>query len=174
MERIEKDVYELTACMDESFEEDVLNTFEQSLETETGDYICDLIMRVADDHVPISYSELWENAEDIEEYIDEALAQGVASDKGNIVSILQAGYYQYLSELLYSNLDTLVFNAVAEKFNQYLGTLDESEVEQILVQDVEEQIRVEVEQYDNNNMVSNIEEIANQFIQAVENGEYAF
>lgn len=60
-------------------------------------YICDIITEIADNQVPIYYSDIWEQAKDNIEEIEEALEEfGTPTDSnGNadLIKIFQQGIY---------------------------------------------------------------------------------
>ncbi|UUV47134.1 hypothetical protein [Bacillus phage vB_BanS-Thrax5] len=158
---IELQGYELNNIL--SDEEDALESF---YEYDGDTYICDATAEIADNYIPIYNYDVWENASDIQEYIEEALAQGLVDTTGEVdlIKIFQAGYYQYYSETLSENLDTLCYNYVAKLVNDYLDTIDTNEVDEDAI---ESRIESETDSYDHNNMFSALEDIANEIIEEI-------
>lgn len=158
---IELKGYDLDGILDN--EEDVLESF---YEYNGGTYICDATTEIADNHIPIYNYNVWENASDIQEHIENALAEGLIDTSGDVdlIKIFQAGYYQYYSERLSENLDTLCFNYVAKKVNDYLQNEDTSNIDEDAI---ESRIESETEDYDHNNMFDALEDIANEIIEEI-------
>ncbi|MDS7057213.1 hypothetical protein NXG04_07925 [Klebsiella pneumoniae] len=164
---IELKDYELDGILDG--EEDALENFYEY----NGDtYICDATAEIADNAIPIYNYDVWENASDIQEHIEEAIAQGLIDTTGEIdlIKIFQAGYYQYYSERLSENLDILCYNYVAKLVNDYLDTIDTDEVDEDAI---ESRIESETDSYDHNNMFSTLEDIANEIIAEIKEEEFA-
>lgn len=88
-------------------------------------YICDIISEIADNNVPIYYSEIWKMAEENQDYIEEALSEfGTPTDSRGIpdlTRIFQQGLYYKNEQEIYENLeDTLKFymyNYIEENLN---------------------------------------------------------
>ena len=77
-------------------------------------YICDIIMEIADNQVPIYTSEIWEEASKNQEYIEEALqAFGTPTDSHStpdLTKIFQQGLFYKNEREIYDNLEeTLKF-----------------------------------------------------------------
>lgn len=77
-------------------------------------YICDIITEIADNKVPIYYNDIWEEAKNNQEYIEEALQEfGTPTDengKVDLMRIFQQGLYYKNEQEIYNNLeDTLKF-----------------------------------------------------------------
>ena len=72
-------------------------------------YICDIITEIADNDVPIYCSDIWEQAKDNQEYIEEALSElGTPTDsQGNadLMRIFQQGIYLKNEREIYENLE---------------------------------------------------------------------
>lgn len=72
-------------------------------------YICDIITEIADNHVPVYNSELWEKAAENQNYIEEALTEfGTPTDsQGNVdlMRIFQQGIYLKNEQEIYENLE---------------------------------------------------------------------
>lgn len=72
-------------------------------------YICDIISEIADNEVPIYYSDIWEEAKENQEYIEEALLEfGTPTDnrgQADLMRIFQQGLYLKNEQNLYENLE---------------------------------------------------------------------
>lgn len=148
-------------------EEDALNSF-----SEHSGYICDAVSEIADSYIPIYNYDVWANASDIQEYIEEALASGLVDTTGDIdlIKIFQAGYYEYYSQSLNNNLDAMTYNYVANKVNEYLNTLED--VEGIDLDEVESEISDATTNYDHNNDFDDLEGTANDIIERIKENEF--
>lgn len=170
-QNIEKKDYDLIGILND--EQDCL----EELVGKSG-YICDAISETADGFIPICNSDIWENVSSIQGYIEEAIGQGLAPVepvKGNVdlIKIFQAGYYQYYTESLYNNLDVMAFNLIADKVNEALDNLDEETINVINIEAITEEIESEVDGYDHNNTFDNLEEIAKNIVDRINEGEFA-
>lgn len=151
-------------------EEDVLDRFTDEMGNDS--YVGDMISEVADNQVPIYYGDIWEGARDIEEYIGEAIAQGLYdvtnSRDFDLHRLFQAGYYEYYTQSLYRNLDEMVFNMVAHHVNDFLNGLNEEDVVRVELDEIEERIESFSENFDNNKRISDIMDEANDIISDIE------
>lgn len=69
-------------------------------------YICDIITEIADNNVPIYYSDIWEQAKENQEYIEEALTEfGTSTDSTDLMRIFQQGIYLKNEREIYENLE---------------------------------------------------------------------
>lgn len=167
---IEKRDFTLIGILDD--EQDCL---EELFGNHDSGYVCDVISEVADSYIPTHNNDVWKNASDIQEHIEEAIASGLAGVEGgniDLIRIFQAGYYQYYTQSLYNNLDELAFNAVAEKVNEYLNTLTEEEVAKIDIFEVESAIEEDVDNFDNNNQLDAIDDIAKEIIERITEDDF--
>lgn len=163
---IEKRDYELFGVLED--EQDVL----ESVSDYSGStYLCDAISEIADGAIPVYNSEIWKNASDISEYIEEAIAEGLAdtSKDVDLMRVFQAGYYQYYSQSLHNNIDAIAFNLVAEKINAYLASIDVKDIE---IDEIEEAIDEELESFDNNSYMSDIDKVVDTLIERISEGEF--
>jgi len=125
-------------------------------------YVCDAISEAADHAVPISNHDIWKSAYDISEYIEDAISEGLApvqSGSVNLIKIFTAGYYQYYSQALHTNLDIMVYNYMAEEINTYLDRLDEDILDELNIDDIESRLEDEADDFDHNNTFDFIDEI---------------
>ena len=94
----------------------------EEVETNYSGDICDAIAEAADSAIHIYYSDLWETAPKIQEYIEEAIAEGlVDTNKFDLIKAFQAGEYQYYTQVLYDNFETIVFNIAVNYINEKIS-----------------------------------------------------
>lgn len=161
--------YNLIGILDD--ESDALDVF-----AEKDGYICDAISSTADDYIPIYTHDVWKHASDIQEHIEEAISSGIAGVEGgdiDLVKIFQAGYYQYYTQSLYDNLDTLAFNYIATKVNEALSQLNEETQKAIDLAEIVDEIETETNGYDNNNRFDDLEDTAQSIIERMNEGVFA-
>lgn len=140
-------------------------------------YVCDVIGEIADSFIPIYNHDVWENVSKIQEYVEEAIGEGLAPTDGrdiDLIRIFQAGYYVYYQRSLYDNLDTMVYNMVVDKVNVFLNEDGAEYVGNFDLNDVVNEIESLSDNYDNNNSMSDITESIDRIIQAIKDGEYDF
>lgn len=103
----------------------------ESLACEFGDdtNIDEAIHEVADSFTPIYYVDLYRSVIDVHEWIEEAVDEGIAIldpgiDPANkkrrpfrLHELIQTGWYYYLEKTLRENLDTILFNFLADIAN---------------------------------------------------------
>jgi hypothetical protein len=151
-------------------EEDALDSFVNDYTDSNHSYVCDIISEVADSSVPIYYNEIWEDAREIEEYIGEAIAQGLYEVSGtdfDLHKLFQAGYYQYYTQSLYQNLDEMVFNFMADMVNEYLDNLDENVIAELDLVEVEDKIEQYADNFDHNDKIGDIIDEADDIIEYI-------
>ena len=87
---------------------------------DTGD-IEQAIFETADSYTPIYDSDIWKNAQDVQDSIEEALAEGLCeiSRDVSLTKILQTGYFHFYRNLLSANIDIVAFNKTAEFVKKY-------------------------------------------------------
>lgn len=163
---IEKKEYNLLGNLDD--ERDVLDQFSDYY----GDiYISDVITEIADNNTPTYTDDIWSNVRDIKEYIEEAIAEGIA-DLEDLTKIFQAGYYTFYQRSLYNNLDNLIYNLIADSVNEYLNNLKNDQIEKLDISTIESEIESASEEYDNNNRTRDIYDKANEIIEGIKNGDF--
>lgn len=109
--------YKLIGILED--EVDALQSLQNDYDGDT--YICDATMDLADKFIPIYDNELWKDAEDIEDYISEAVISGLVDTSNfSLSKLFQAGYYQYYTESLYKNLDDIMYNRAVNLVNEAL------------------------------------------------------
>jgi len=158
--------YDLLQNLDD--EKDVLWSFVN--EYDGGTYLCDAITEITDSATPIYSYDIWENAKEIREYIEEAVEQGLTEGVADIEKIMQMGYYQYYTQSLYDNLDTMVFNFMARKMNEFL--YENEEIVDLDINAIESFFEGESKDFDNNESFDDIESIVDETIQVIKDGEY--
>lgn len=172
LEMIEKKhVVELLQSAAYDYQENILS--EVDALSEFGDYddsiyICDAIAEISDAHIPIFDKEIWANASEISEYIEQAIGEGLTDMNAGIVKVLQAGYYQYYNSLLYDNL-------VALKFNLAVDAVNENIKAKKLVLDIkllETEIFESLEAIDSDSTFGELEEVIKEIAQRIEDGEF--
>lgn len=131
-------------------------------------YIGDVIAEIADSYIPIYTNDVWENASTISEYIEDAISQGLANMESGIVSVLQSGYYNYYTQVLYENLESFKFNYVATALNEYIKA-HELELD---IEELESHIETEVENMDNDNRLSDVTDLIQQIVETINDGEF--
>jgi len=118
---LEKKDYESLNCIDGD-----VNACEE-MEDRTG-YIGDAIAEVADGNVSIYNSDLWNNAPNIEEYIADAINEGLVDlNNFDLMRLFQAGEYEYYIQLLYDNLETIVYNVAVNYLNENYPNVEVNE-----------------------------------------------
>ncbi len=138
-------------------------------------YICDAIHEHVDGYIPIYYSDIWENAKDIQEYIEQAVSEGlvdVSSKNFDLMRMFQIGYYEFYSSSIYNNIEVLIYNKISNNINEYLNNLEEEDIDKIEVELIEEEIENVSDNYDYNNTFSEIEDEARRIIESIEDGEF--
>lgn len=163
MTKVEERDFELLGDL-----EDEQDALESLMNDYDSGYVCDNISEIADNYIPIYTHDLWKNAYDIKEHIEEAISQGLCEVRGNDIDldkIFQAGYYQYYTQSLYNNLNTIAFNMVAKLVNEKLDTLNQEMVSLMDIDAIEREIEFRTEDFDNNNQMSEIQDIANEIIE---------
>lgn len=84
-------------------------------------YICDAISEISDRCVNIYTGDLWRDAKYNEEYIRQALSDGLV-DTGrdfSLIRLFQAGEYEYYTACLYANLSELCYNYALDSIKDY-------------------------------------------------------
>ena len=164
---IEKLDYKLNGILD--CELDIIEELANDFDQDNSSYVCDAISEKADSYTPIYYNEIWENARDIDEYIEQAVSEGfVDTSNFDLMKLFQAGYYVYNTEVLYENFGIIAFNKVVDYVNIYLNEQNKYCDEKLL----EEQIGVELALFDSNNRISDIGDIVKAIIELIEDGDF--
>ena len=136
-------------------------------------YLCDAISETADSNIPIYNAEVWEDAHKISEYIEDAISEGIAPTGAgdvDLIKIFQSGYYVFYQELLYENLDTLAFNYITNKVNEFLMNFNGAD--KVDITEVESVIEEETDSTDNNDTFSDLDDKANSIIEQIQEGMF--
>ena len=94
-----------------------------------------VIFETADSYTPIYNNDIWKNAQDVQDSIEEALAEGLC-EIGRDVSltkIFQTGYFHFYRNLLSANIDIIAFNKIAEKVNEHIKGMSKEQLEELAV-----------------------------------------
>ena len=125
-------------------------------------YICDIVSELADNNVDIYNSDLLEWAKDNYSYIDEATAElGHGKD---FINDVQIGQYYYNNNEIYNNLKEYL------RYFAYDYLLNTKGIETIKDEDIEN-IDSELNCIDNNNRLSDVELIIDNFVKSLEESE---
>lgn len=162
--------YVLLGCIDDEI--DALTSFTNDYSG--GEYIGDVIAEIADAQIPIYTHDIWKNIYEIKEYIEEAISSGLVSLDGNVDldKVFQVGYYQFYTQSLYNNLDSMVYNMMVERVNTFLSDFINGDSEGVDLNLIEDAIEDKSSNYDNNNTFDVIEEDVEEIIQSIKDGEY--
>jgi len=162
--------YNLLEEIDGYGEEDII---EEMSNYDGSTYVCDAISEIADSNIPIYNNDIWKNVQDIQEYIEQAISSGIVDTSHNgidLIKVFQGGYYEYNTQLLYANLDSVAFNMVADKLNEYFNTLTEEQLTSLDLTEIEEELESKTEHFDNNNYLSVIDDIFEELKEEIEEG----
>lgn len=140
---------------------DEVDVIGQFSEYSGSTYICDAISEIADGAIPIYNGEIWENVSTIQEYIEQAMNEGlVDTSNADLTKIFQTGYYQYYTQLLYNNLEDMIFNFAVDALNNRITELEGLDIDE---DELEEYLSGELN-IDNNNTFDDIEEAVDSTI----------
>ena len=149
--------------------------FEQFNDACDSDYICDHIMTIADDMCDCS--KVWDNAKYMQEYIEEAVFQGlVDTSKFNLDQAFSAGAYEYYTQALYKNLDELACNYMLEYLNgkeicvAYVGEEEFDIEDENIIEDIINRLDSKLDDVynvDNNDHFWDLEEMAMQMLDEI-------
>lgn len=150
--------------------EDEIDAVESLLNDYDGTtHVCDAITEIADRFIPIYNSDVWENAADIRDYIEEAVQNGlVDTNDFDLIRTFQTGYYEYYSQSLNANIEHVLFNYVANLVNEFLEGLTPEQTEQIDLDELEMRINSNLDEYDNNSYFSDLEDYAAEIVEELE------
>ena len=150
--------------------------FEQFNDASDSSYICDYIMEIADDMCG-DVSKVWENASHMQEYIEEAVSNGlVDTSKFDLDRAFIAGAYEYYCQALYNNLDELACNYMLNYLDgkeicvAYVGTkelnLYEDSILDVIIDRLDDKLD-DVHNVDNNDHFWDLEEQAMQMLDEI-------
>lgn len=159
--------------------ENVMNdddvAFEQFNDASDSNYICDYISEIADDMCDCS--KVWDNAKYMQEYIEEAVAQGLVDTREfDLDRAFIAGAYEYYTQALYKNLDELACNYMLNYLKgteicvAYVGTEElDIEIEKIseeIINRLDDKLD-DVSNVDNNDHFWDLEEMAMEMLDEI-------
>ena len=149
--------------------------FEQFNDASDSNYICDYISEIADDMCDCS--KVWDNAKYMQEYIEEAVAQGLVDTREfDLDRAFIAGAYEYYTQALYKNLDELACNYMLNYLDgteicvSYVGTEElDIEIEKIfeeIISRLDDKLD-DVSNVDNNDRFWDLEEKATEMLDEI-------
>lgn len=149
--------------------------FEQFNDASDSNYICDYISEIADDMCDCS--KVWDNAKYMQEYIEEAVAQGlVDTSKFDLDRAFIAGAYEYYTQALYDNLDELACNYMLNYLNgteicvSYVGTeefdIESENILEEIISRLDDKLD-DVSNVDNNDRFWDLEEMAMEMLDEI-------
>ena len=149
--------------------------FEQFNDASDSNYICDYISEIADDMCDCS--KVWDNAKCMQEYIEEAVAQGLVDTREfDLDRAFIAGAYEYYTQALYKNLDELACNYMLNYLDgteicvSYVGTEElDIEIEKIfeeIISRLDDKLD-DVSNVDNNDHFWDLEEMAMEILDEI-------
>ena len=149
--------------------------FEQFNDASDSNYICDYISEIADDMCDCS--KVWDNAKYMQEYIEEAVAQGLVDTREfDLDRAFIAGAYEYYTQALYNNLDELACNYMLNYLDgteicvSYVGTEElDIEIEKIfeeIISRLDDKLD-DVSNVDNNDHFWDLEEMAMEILDEI-------
>ena len=139
----------------------------------SGTYICDAIAEIADNMTDIYNSDLWRNAPNVSDYIEQAIEEGLCDlQNADLMRVFQAGEYEYYTAALYDNLDELCCNYILDQldkteicFVDYGENLNEEELLQLIIEKIDSYL----DDYsgDNNNRFFDLDDDAQEIMDNV-------
>ena len=128
----------------------------------SDNYICDIVNELADSNVDIYNNDLLEWAKHNHNYIDEAVAElGHGKD---FINNIQIGQYYYNNNEMYDNLKEYL------RYFAYDYLLNTKRIENIKDEDIDN-IDNELNYIDNNNYLSDVDVIIDNFVESLEENE---
>lgn len=130
----------------DTIENVLTNTYKKELENSLGEfgsqfcdysghhYICDVISEIADSNIDIYYYDLFKWLPDNYSYVEEAIENGlVDTSNADIPKMIQAGQYEYNTQNLYENLDSIMLYYCLDYIENTLNIeeLTESQYEEL-------------------------------------------
>ncbi|AHZ09696.1 hypothetical protein FP74_gp100 [Bacillus phage CAM003] len=148
--------------------EDEIDVLERFNEYDGSTSICDAITEIADAAVSIYPADLWKNAYEMKEYIEEAMSSGLCEtprgQQPDLDKIFAAGYYEYYSQLLYNNESEMYYNYIANIVNKWIETLNYEQLEKLDIDELDACIEHEKGDIDSNSYMEELEDIAKRII----------
>lgn len=149
--------------------------FEQFNDASDSNYICDYISEIADDMCDCS--KVWDNAKYMQEYIEEAVAQGLVDTREfDLDRAFIAGAYEYYTQALYNNLDELACNYMLNYLDgteicvAYVGTeeldIETEKISEEIINRLDDKLD-DVSNVDNNDHFWDLEEMAMEMLDEI-------
>ena len=121
-------------------------------------YICDVIFKIPDSNVDISYYDLFDWCKENFEYVEEAIGEGLCDlYNPDIPKMIQAGQYIKIQQDLYNNLDAIMYDYC---MNYILNAL---QLEKI-TKEQDEQIQEKCTDVDNNDTLEDFTDFINELL----------
>ena len=151
------------------------NAFDSFNNYSGSSYICDAIAEIADNMTDIYNGDLWKNAANVSEYIEQAMAEGLVDTSSRDFTLeraFQAGEYEYYTAALYDNLDELCCNYILDQlaktticYVDYGENLNEDELLDLIIKKIDSVL----DDYnaDNNDRFWVLEEVAQEILDNV-------
>ena len=170
----ELDKIKRTPSFDNVMDDDDV-AFEQFNDASDSNYICDYISEIADDMCDCS--KVWDNAKYMQEYIEEAVAQGLVDTREfDLDRAFIAGAYEYYTQALYNNLDELACNYMLNYLNgteicvAYVGAegldIEIEKISEEIISRLDDKLD-EVSNVDNNDRFWDLEEMAMEILDEI-------
>lgn len=178
LRNVELDSIKRSPSFEDAMDDDD-SAFDSFNDYSSGTYICDAISEIADGMVDVYNSDLWKNAANVQEYIEQAMSEGLVNTSSRDFTLeraFQAGEYEYYTAALYKNLDELACNYMLNYLDgteicvAYVGT-EEFDIEnKDLLEDVISRLDYkldDVSNVDNNDRFWDLEEQAMQMLDEI-------
>lgn len=128
-------------------------------------YICDVISEIADSNIDIYYADLFEWCKHNYEWVEEAIAQGLCDlQNPDIPKMIQAGQYEYNTQDLYENLDSIMLNYCLNYIEHDLELTE-------ITQEQFEKIENKCTNVDNNDTLEDFEDFLKELFETEEEEE---
>lgn len=143
---------------------DVINSVVEDYSGST--YVCDAITYVSDESVPIYNRDLFDKAYELNDWVEEAGAQGLYEGVRGIdlVAILRVACCEYYIQLLYNNEEQIIYNIMIDYLNSnkedFISNLND-DMESDLLERLEELSG----EYDSNDMYNTITDAVDELLE---------
>lgn len=139
----------------EELKKNLSNTYCDCICDYNDGYVCDVITEIADNHVDIYYSDLFEWCKSNFGYVDEWIEE--CGSSGDIIKDIQGGQYKQISDELYENMEEML---LLFAYNY----LFENEI--ILNDEQLEELESDISIMDNNNTLDEIIDLINEKLES--------
>lgn len=124
-----KKEYQIIGLLEDDLEaiyylEELLSSCEVSEGTfDDNEGIVEIMKSIADKFVPFDSNDFWKNVSSLEPYINEVISEtGQWNMKDTTLSsLVHDGYFEYYKELLYQNVETVLYNIIVYRVNYLLS-----------------------------------------------------